>query len=146
VAYQGMTPSMVTPMISTAVYLEVKGTERNLGDVLSISASAPNGHFQVGIRIKATGNIRLRPTGTIRLLSAEGQVVSLYTVPETSPLFPGTIRDYLGNGPDKVPPAGNYKLSADLRSGAMELVSDQEFVVKANGDIEMIPKKEAPKP
>ena len=144
VAYQGMQASMITPMISTAVYLEVKGTERYAGEVLSLAAGMQNGRFQVSAQIKATGNIRLRPAGTIRLLNDQSQAISLYTVPESSPLFPGTLKDFSANGPDKALPAGRYTLSADLRSGTLELLANQEFVVKANGDIELV-KKEAPK-
>src|SRR5207302_6241708 len=135
VAYQGATPGIIAPMISTAVYLEVKGTEKNNGEIVALGAGTRNGRFQVGAQIKATGNVRLRPTGTIRLLNGQGQVVSIYTVAEASPLFPGTIRDYPGIGPDKAPPAGRYTLSADLHSGTLALNAEHALIVKGNGDI-----------
>src|SRR5882724_7982888 len=71
--YLGDTPSMITPMISTAVYLDVTGTEKFAGEIVALGAGTRNGKFQVGAQIKATGNVRLHPIGTIRLLDAKGQ-------------------------------------------------------------------------
>jgi hypothetical protein len=140
--YLGDTPSMITPMISTAVYLDVIGTERNGGEVMALGAGTRNGKFQVGAQIKATGNVRLRPTGTIRLMNDQWQPVSVYTLVEGNPIFPGQIRDYAANGPDNAPATGHYTLSSEIRSGTLELKADQGIFVKPNGDVEMDRKKE----
>ncbi len=144
-AYHGMQPSMITPMISTAIYLRVTGTEKNTGEIVALGAGTRNGRFQVGTQIKATGNVRLRPNGSIRLLDQEGKEVALYTVTEGNPIFPGSLRDYGATGPDKAPPPGRYKLSADISSGTYEMKNETEILVKANGDVEMVAKKEAEK-
>ena len=136
-AYQALTPSMITPMISTAVYLDVAGTEKSAGEITMLGAGTRNGRFQVGAQVKATGNVRLRPTGTIQVIGEQGQVVSEYVIPEANPIFPGSGRDCAGRGPDNPPPAGRYTLAATIRSGSLELKADRGMSIKANGDVEM---------
>jgi hypothetical protein len=143
--YKGMQPSMITPMISTAVYLDVIGTERIAGEIMALGAGTRNGRFQVGAQIKATGNVRLRPSGTVRLLNDQWQPVFVYTLVEGNPIFPGTVRDYPASGPDAPPATGHYSLSAEIHSGSLELKADQGIFVKPNGDVEMDRKKEAQK-
>ena len=145
VTYQGDTPSMITPMISTAVYLDVIGTERNAGEIVALGAGTRNGKFQVGAQIKATGNVRLRPSGSVRLMNDQWQPMSVYTLVEGNPLFPGTLRDFPASGPDNPPATGHYTLSAEIHSGTLELKADQGIFVKPNGDVEMDRKKEEKK-
>ena len=152
VAYQGMTPSMITPMISTAVYLRVLGTEKNLGDFLALTAVRRNGAFQVLAKIKATGNVRLIPSGGVQLLDNAGKTVAVYRIPEGQPLFPSQEREYLAQGPSAPPPAGRYRLVADINSGTLNLKAERGFEVKPDGSVQMdaVPApdagKEAPKP
>jgi hypothetical protein len=143
--YQGLQPSMITPMISTAVYLEVKGTERNAGEIVAIGAGTRNSRFQVGAQIKDTGNVRLRPTGTILLTDDQGKTVASYTITETTPIFPGVAKDCLASGPDNPPPAGHYRLSANIQSGTFAVQAERGLLVKANGDVEMDAPKGASK-
>jgi hypothetical protein len=134
-AYQGMQPSMITPMISTAVYLEVEGTEKNAGEIEAVGAGTRANQFQVGAQVKATGNVRLRPVGSIKILDDKGALVAEYKVPEANPIFPGQIRDCVGQGSDKAPVAGKYTLVALLHSGALELKKERSIEVKENGDV-----------
>jgi hypothetical protein len=140
-AYQGLQASMMTPMISTAVYLEVTGTEKVLGEIVALGAGTRNGRFQVAAQVKATGNVRLRPVGSLQILDDKGAPVADYAVPEAQPLFPGQARDCVGQGPSKPPAAGHYTLSAKLVSGPLELKEERGMVVKANGDVDMEAKK-----
>src|SRR4029077_11444073 len=96
-------------------------------------------------QIKATGNARLRPSGTVRLMKDQSQPVVRYTLVEGNHIFPGTVRDYLANGPDTPPATGHYTLSADIHSGTLELKMDQGIFVKPNGDVELDHKKEEKK-
>jgi hypothetical protein len=136
-AYQGLEPNQITPMISVAVYLVVEGTDKNRGEIVALGAGTRAGRFQVGAQVKATGNVRLRPSGIIRVLNDQKNVVSEYSIPEPNPIFPGQARDCAGSGPDMPPPAGHYTLSADLRSGTLGLKAERGILVKANGDVEM---------
>jgi hypothetical protein len=140
--YVGDTPSMITPMISTAVYLDVIGTERTSGEIVALGAGTRNGKFQVGAQIKATGNVRLRPSGTVRLMNDQWQPVFVYTLVEGNPIFPGQVRDYPASGPDTAPATGHYSLSAEIHSGTLELKSDQGIFVKPDGVVELDRKKE----
>jgi len=133
---------MITPMISTAVYLDVIGTERNAGGIVALGAGTRNGKFQVGVQIKATGNVRLRPSGTIRLMNDQWQPVSVYSLVEGNPIFPGQVRDYPASGPDNTPATGHYTLSSEIRSGTLELKVDQGIFVKPSGEVEIDRKKE----
>jgi hypothetical protein len=135
--YQGVQASMITPMISTAVYLDVEGTEKNLGEIVALGAGTRNGRFQIGTQVKATGNIRLRPIGSIRILDEKETLISEYSVPEAQPIFPGQTRDCVGQGLESPPPAGHYKLQAIIHSGSLEMKSERGILVKANGDIEL---------
>jgi len=141
-AYQASKESIVTPMISTAVYLEIIGTEKNTGDVLAFGAGIRDGKLQVGVKIKATGNVRLRPSGRIYLLDEQGQRMADYVVGEATPIFPGSVKEYEGKGPTTVPPAGRYRLSADLTSGTLHLQSETGLVIESSGTVKM----EAAKP
>src|SRR5262249_35823617 len=67
-AYLSLKPSSITPMISTAVYLLAAGTEVMTGEISSVNAEFKIHQFLVSAEVKATGNVRLRPVGTIRLL------------------------------------------------------------------------------
>jgi hypothetical protein len=143
-SYQGTKECMITPMISTAVYLEIKGTENNAGEILALGAGTRNGRFQVGAQIKATGNVRIHPAGRVYLVNDQGQNLAEYTIAEGTPMFPGTTRDYEGKGPDTVPPAGHYHLRAALASGTLQLNADSGLTVGAHGEVQM--DKEATKP
>jgi hypothetical protein len=140
--YQGLQPSMITPMISTAVYLEVTGTERYAGEIVALGAGTRNGRFQVGAQIKDTGNVRLRPNGTVLLKDDQGNTLAAYTITETTPIFPGVTKDCLANGPDHPPLGGHYRLSAEIHSGTLELKADQGIFIKPDGEVEMDRKKE----
>lgn len=135
--YQGLKPGMITPMISTAIYLEVEGTEKNTGEIVSLGAGTRNGQFQVGARVKATGNIRVRPTGSILLVDDKGQGMGDYFVPEGSPIFPGATLDCAARGPGTPPLNGHYILSATIRSGTLVMRKEQKIRVKLNGDVEL---------
>ena len=91
-AYQGIKQSMITPMISTAVYLEIIGTENNAGEILALGAGTRNGRFQVGVQMKATGNVRIHPAGWVYLANDQGQNLAEYIIAEGSPMFPGATR------------------------------------------------------
>lgn len=129
--------SMLTSMISTPIYLRVAGTEKNTGELVALGAGARSKVFTVGIQVKATGNVRLRPVGVIHLTDAAGQLVADYLVPETTPIFPGQTHDIQAQGPAVVPPAGRYTLNADIKSGSLDLSGKKSFVVKANGEVEL---------
>jgi hypothetical protein len=136
-AYRGLQPSMITPMISTAVYLVAAGTEKITAEILEVAAESQSGRFGVRAKLQATGNVRLRPVGTIHLLDEKGQRVRDYLVTEGHPIFPGVIQDCVAQGPDAPPPAGRYTLSAELQSGPLVLKADRGLRVSADGKVEM---------
>jgi hypothetical protein len=135
-SYQGLAASQITPMISTAFYVEVQGTQKNAGEITALGAGTRIGQFQVGVQVKDTGNVRLRPAGTIQLLDNKGALVTEYLVPETLPIFPGQRSDLSGRGSNTPPPAGHYRLVANLHSGTLELKREQGITVNAKGDVE----------
>lgn len=129
--------SMLTSMISSPIYLRVIGTEQNTGELVALGAGTRQGVFQVGAQVKATGNVRLRPVGTIQLIDAKGTVLNDYVVPEATPIFPSQTHDCAGQGPAIPPPAGRYTLKANLVSGSLILTGERHIVVKATGEVEV---------
>lgn len=129
--------SMLTSMVSAPIYLRVIGTEKNTGELVALGAGTRQGVFQIGAQVKATGNVRLRPVGTISLIDANGALIADYLVPEATPIFPSQTHDCPAQGPAAAPPAGRYTLKAHLTSGSLELNGESHIVVKANGEVSL---------
>ncbi len=137
VSYQGVKGGTLTSMISTPVYLRVKDREKISGRIAALGAGTHEGVFLIAAKVSATGNVRLRPVGTIDLLNEEKEIMATYIVPERAPIFPGQTIDCVGQGPARAPKAGKYLLKARLTSDSLEMKDEQWFSVNKKGEVQI---------
>jgi hypothetical protein len=95
-SYTGASTEMITPMISVSVYLRAEGTERNEGQIVDLGAGIRDRRILIAAQVKATGNVRLRPSGRIRLAKEDGEMIADYSISEGNPIFPGEKKDLWG--------------------------------------------------
>jgi len=136
--YQTEQPSMVTPMISVSMYLIAAGSEKMEGQIKDLVVKKWKDQINITAVVKATGNIHLRPSGQLLLLDARGSELARMPVPEGQPAYPGAEMSYFGTVPPSVKlSSGTYVAKADLSYHDLKLQSTREFIVSADGQIEM---------
>jgi hypothetical protein len=140
--YRTEQPSNVTPMISVSVYLMAAGTEKMAGEVEDFLVRIWNGQVNVNVKVKATGNVHLRPSGYLAVQDAHGKEWARMAVAEGQPTYPGSDAIYFGSVPAdvKIPP-GRYIAVADLAYKDVKLNGKKEFTILTDGQIQMSPKK-----
>jgi len=130
-------PGMITPMISVSTYLAIAGTEKVAGEIVELGVHRWREKLQAAVAIKSTGNVHLRPTGTLTLTDDKGKEVARFQVPVGEPAYPGQVRGYLGQGPDITLGSGHYTLNADLTYQDLHLTGSRGFSVASDGQIQM---------
>jgi len=136
--YQTLSPTMVTPVISVSIYLEVAGTEKVAGEITEVGVRRWQERLQAAVAVKATGTVHLRPTGEILLKDSDGRPVARFPVPEASPAYPGRVQGYLAQvPPDFTLAPGRYRAEAHLNYRDLALSAARDFVVSAKGQIQM---------
>jgi len=141
-AFQPMEPGMMTPMISVSIYLTAEGTDKKQGEIRALIARLYEGKMHVGAEVVSTGNVHLRPSGTLRILQ-NGVLISEFRVVEAEPVFPGQSRGFVGQGNSQALKAGDYVLKAEMTSGEVILQAERLFRVDAKGNVTMQEKKPA---
>jgi hypothetical protein len=136
-SYENLTPSMLTPMISVAVYMAAMGTEKISGEVSDMGMRYYDSKYQVGLTIKNTGNMHLRPHGNPALYDAQNVQVAEFSVPEGFPVFPGQSHAFSSSSLGVKLPAGVYVLKAHMIDGDFTLESQQNFRVLADGNVRL---------
>jgi len=106
------------------VYVTIPGTEIRSGRVTSVRKVSLN-PLTFTITFENTGNVQLRPTGSIEIISREGAVVRTLPI-EKFPVLPGaaqtiTVKD---NSPNPLPP-GIYLARAVIDYGGETLAGGQ---------------------
>ncbi|OGR90376.1 MAG: hypothetical protein A2992_09665 [Elusimicrobia bacterium RIFCSPLOWO2_01_FULL_59_12] len=131
-------PSMMTPMISVSVYLEAAGTEQRAGEIERLAVRKWNNQIQAAVGVKSTGNVHLRPTGTIALEDSTRKEVARFPVKEGGPAYPGQGKGYFAKVPaDFQLTPGRYTARADLSYRELSLKAEDGFNVTKDGQIEM---------
>jgi hypothetical protein len=128
--YTSGEPSMVVPMISVSVYLEVAGTEKVAGEIQELKIHRWKNQWQAGVAIQSTGNVHLRPSGTIEIRRATGDMLGQYKIPEGQPTYPGVVQGYLAQIPSdlKLDP-GRYLLKSTLTYRDMTWQAQRGFEI-----------------
>jgi hypothetical protein len=132
-------PTMMTPMISVSIYLTVDGTQHAAGEIKKISVQVWQNTLAAGAEVTATGNVHLRPSGTLTVLDEQGAEAALFRVNEREPVYPGQMRGYVGvrQGENKLLTPGHYTIKVHLVSGDVTLDEAKKLEVLANGTIVM---------
>jgi hypothetical protein len=135
------TPSMMTPIISVAVYMEAAGTETIAGELQSIVVNVWQDQLQAAVSVKSTGNVHLRPTGTIAFQDKKGKEIVSFPIKDGGPAYPGREQGYFAVIPAGYKlPKGRYKVSANLEYRGLKLQGIRDFKVLKNAQVEMAPK------
>jgi hypothetical protein len=133
-------PGTVTPMISVSIYLTAAGTERLNGEIRKLTARFWKHALTVGAEVAATGNVHLRPSGSLVIFDEKGAQVAQYVVPQKDPVYPGQTRGFIGahQSNETAPlPLGGYVLKAHLVSGDLQMDAEKKFQVFAGDKIQM---------
>jgi hypothetical protein len=132
-------PGMITPRISASIYLSVDGTQHAAGDIKQLAARIWQKTLTVGAEVRDTGNVHLRPSGTMTVLDDKGGEAALFRVSEGDPVYPGQIRSYSGirQGEVKLLAPGHYVLKAHLMSGDVVMTSERAFQIFEGDKIQM---------
>ena len=87
----------------------------------------------VGAEVMATGNMHLRPSGSLLIFDDKGTQVAQYTVPQKDPVYPGQTRGFIGARQfnESALPLGAYVLKAHLVSGDLQLDAQKKFQIFA---------------
>ena len=135
--YEGDVPTMVTPMISVSVYMTAAGTERLSGEIEEVQAYHPATGISVGALFKNTGNVHLRPSGTIMVQGGQGQLIAQYRINENDPVYPGRVKACTVQDSNISFEPGRYKALIDLVYKETHWRAQRGFKVLKDGKIEM---------
>jgi hypothetical protein len=132
-------PGTVTPMISVSIYLTVAGTEHLSGEIRKLTARFWKHTLTVGAEVAATGNVHLRPSGSLLIFDAQGTQMAQYVVAQKDPVYPGQTRGFIGahQSNETALPLGAYVLKAHLISGDLQLDAQKKFQIFTGEKIQM---------
>ena len=136
--YEKDPPSMVTPIISVSVYVEVAGTEKASGEIRQVAVQTWNNQIQLAVDLKSTGNVHLRPSGSFTVVDARGVEVATFPVKEGAPAYPGRDQGYFA----QIPPgfklaSGRYAVKVSLQDRGLAFQAERGFQVLKDGKIQM---------
>ncbi len=136
--YKADPKAMITPMISVSMYLIAAGHEQISGSIEDLFVRAFDGRLSATVKIKASGNVHIRPQGEITILDKKGAVVARMPVPEGQPAYPGQDSLFGAQTPADVTFApGSYLLKVNLTYQNLVLNKERPFKVLKNGQVEM---------
>lgn len=80
----------IIPRFSIPVYISINGTQKISANISEMSASsAPQKGGQIiSLTLENTGNVHIRPFGTLVILNKNGEVVKNLPIGKTLPIFP----------------------------------------------------------
>lgn len=125
-------------MMSGAVYVAVKGTERFAGDIHAMMVTPSTDSVKAGILLRNTGNVHLRPEGIMQILNENGQPIANVELERGQPTYPGNERPYFGIVKDLRMLPGKYVAQIKLKDFDRGLVIDerrQKFVLMEDGHV-----------
>lgn len=126
--------SMVTPMISVSVYDTVAGTEKLTGEIRALAIHAWQGKIQLGMSARATGNVHIRPAGSMKVFKATGEKVVDCSIDEGDPSYPGVERGYMCKPFPLTLEPGDYKIQGDLHYRDIAMTKAQALTVSPKGE------------
>ncbi len=136
-AYQKEEAGMVTPMISVSFYAEVDGTARVEGEIRDVVARRWQNKLQLAAMVRSTGNVHLRPTGSLKVSNAKNQTLISIPVVTSDPAYPQNDRGYFGAPQEWILTPGRYLAAAELTYRGLDLKGSRYFNVSKDGQIQM---------
>jgi len=140
--YRAEKPMNVTPMISVSVYLMAAGSAQRSGALEDIVVRLWKGQVNVTAKVKATGNVHLRPSGYLAVQDRHGKELARMLVSEGQPTYPGSEALYFGTSASDVKwLPGSYIAVADLAYKDVKLEGRKAFKILRDGQVQMDHKK-----
>lgn len=127
----------LTPRFSIPVYIFIKDTEKILAQIpaVSVVSEPEKGGVRINITLENTGNVHIRPLGTLVILNQNGEVVKNMPIGKSLPIFPA----YKETIPVICPklPAGKYSIIATIEVSKDNIIQRKtSFVLKKTGEVE----------
>jgi hypothetical protein len=136
--YVSRADAMVTPIISVSVYNEIAGTEKVNGQIEDITLMKWKDQLQAAVMVKSTGNVHLRPTGTLTIFDAHAKEVAKLMINEAGPAYPGRSQGYFAQLiPDFKLAPGRYRAVADLAYRELTMKAERSLNVSQDGAVVM---------
>lgn len=86
--------SQLNIRMSAAVYLAIQGTEKFSGDVEAITVNQSSGTLSMGVIFRNTGNVHIRPRGTMEVYENKGRKLVHALLSQGGPTYPGAANAY----------------------------------------------------
>lgn len=107
---------MLSLLISVPVFVIVKGTEQESGELKDLKVRRDQDNLQVSVEVYNPGNVHLRPSGEC-VLSAPGKDNIVIPIKEGRPVYPGKSRTSIGYVPAASVANGEYSATITIHSG-----------------------------
>jgi P pilus assembly chaperone PapD len=134
---QTETEQGVTLVMSSALYVVVRGTEKVAWEISSVSLTGTPDKFQFTIGVKNSGNIHIRPNGTIYIRKGN-KVIGNFPIPEGRPVYPGSTRASVARSEGNVVLApGKYTVLVSVNGYNTTKVKECELRVNKDGTLEI---------
>jgi hypothetical protein len=87
----GSVQIQLTPRFSIPVYISIKNTEKLSAQInnMSVVSEAQKGQLIINLTLENTGNVHIRPFGTLVILDENSEVVKDIPIGRSLPVFPG---------------------------------------------------------
>jgi len=128
----------VTPRFSIPVYVLIKGTEKisaQIKEISTFSEVAKKGGVKINLTVENTGNIHIRPFGTLIIFNQNGEVVKNLSIGKSLPIFPG-YKETISVACPKMP-AGKYSAVATVEISKDNIIQKKTtFIFNKTGEAE----------
>jgi hypothetical protein len=116
----------LTPLIGTSVLLKVAGNLTESADVVEFSTSrarlVPGEPIDFSVRVRNTGNVHVRPQGTIQIFRDNVKVDEVAVNDDGLTVLPSSIRKFAASS-NKTLPSGSYTARLTMTYGAGQTLS-----------------------
>jgi hypothetical protein len=143
VEFYGEAKTMVNQMVSVAVYAAITGTDKLNAELDALSIMPEASMLRVGVNVKNTGNVHVRPTGQVKIYDANKALLRDVFIQQGRPIYPGRKNSYYGQIHGDLLKPGLYEAHVLLRDVDRETdIIDTRHKIKITEDnkVELIKK------
>ncbi len=135
------TATNINRVLSVAIYNTILGTEKLKADLVAFVVDPSSTPFQVGVNIKNTGNLHIRPSGWIDIMDEKKNVLGHVPIEHMRPTYPGMDRTYSGKVYGLVLGPGTYVAQVklmDIDRQAPILNEERKFKIDEQRKVELV--------